>query len=74
MLVYFQNLPTRLASVVIITKYAISMQPASCKYTKLQIASKLLLICGRYVGKGRVGLGVDRYLLDNRNRTQKWDE
>ena len=22
---------------------------------------------------GRVGHGIDHYLLDNRNRTQKWD-
>ena len=28
----------------------------------------------RQVGKGRVGHGIDHYLLDNRNRTQKWDE
>ena len=28
----------------------------------------------RRVGKGRVGHGFDLYLLDNRNRTQKWDE
>ena len=28
----------------------------------------------RQVGNGRVGLGIDHYLLDNRNRTQKWDE
>ena len=25
-------------------------------------------------GEGEVGRGVDLYLLDNRNRTQKWDE
>ena len=28
----------------------------------------------RQEGKGRVGQGFDVYLLDNRNRTQKWDE
>ena len=28
----------------------------------------------RQEGNGRVGLGIDHYLLDNRNRTQKWDE
>ena len=36
--------------------------------------STVFRCCRRQVGKGRVGLGIDRYLLDNRNRTQKWDE
>ena len=28
----------------------------------------------RQVGKGEEWQGIDIYLLDNRNRTQKWDE
>ena len=35
---------------------------------------KVFLDYWRQEGKGRVGQGFDVYLLDNRNRTQKWDE
>ena len=34
----------------------------------------IFLVYERQVGIGERGHEVDSYLLDNRNRTQKWDE
>ena len=44
------------------------------KSQKLKFLKVFFLDYWRQEGKGRVGQGFDVYLLDNRNRTQKWDE
>ena len=45
-----------------------------CRNQKFFIFESFFLEYWRQEGKGRVGQGFDVYLLDNRNRTQKWDE
>ena len=51
-------------------------QMALCAYGSMQYAHALCcrLYSERQEGSGGVRLGKDHYLLDNRNRTQKWDE
>ena len=45
-----------------------------CQNQKITFLKVCFLDYWRQEGKGRVGQGFDVYLLDNRNRTQKWDE
>ena len=41
---------------------------------KMHFFLNIFLVYERQVGIGERGHEVDSYLLDNRNRTQKWDE